>query len=240
MRSDASHHPVKRNDFADAMHGHFRMTSVSRPIDGTVAPLPPPNFDSIRYHFKTIFGPQEKTNQEIDMTVHSASRPSLGRVDTMPNRHQQEPANTLRDIQPETGKSPPAGLGSKDRGRRHLLNKNISTGNLQGRLAGLGHDKVAIKEDRDKNSGNQSNQGHTSERTPDSTASRTAELRKKPNSQSEPDGNRGHPFLDLFGKFGEVILHAFEIMNNLLKQLTGMLDGTASRAAKSAKTFNDM
>ncbi len=173
------------------------------------------------------------------MPVTSANRPVLARVESMPNLP-QAPKNELPDVRSQAGNTSPPTLAAKDNGTRQRLFKNALKGALPDQMKAAGQSKVAPKENRDEGSKNQG-EHHSGKRDAPAIAQPRAGGTKpasKPEPQPAAKEDKGHPFLDLFGKFGEVFQHAMDISSKLLQQVTEMLMATISRASKSADQVN--
>jgi hypothetical protein len=123
--------------------------------------------------------------------------------------------------------------------RQRLLN-SASTSALPGQMKVAEQNKVAHKENKEEGSNKQDgkNSGNGDAPAIASQPSAGKIPASKPDTQPASNERRGHPFLDLFGKFGEVILHGLDIANKLLAQLNDMLMATIGRASKSADQAN--
>jgi hypothetical protein len=236
MRSDASAHMLQSDGRASQPLGRSQTAQALQPVDGTVALLPPPNLDSTRHHFPILFGPQTKTNQEIHMPVHSANRINSAQTEAMPSALRNL-ADERPDIKPETGKTSPRELAARDKGMR----RQLSNSDLPAKTTAVGQHKVASKENKEEGSNQQrgnNSGGGEAPATPAGIRAKGPKPANRPIQQSAVDGNRGFPLLDLFGKFGQVILHAMDIMSKLYQQVTAMFMATMSRASRSADEVN--
>lgn len=97
------------------------------------------------------------------------------------------------------------------------------------------HDTSQSRALQEKGTGGQK-QGQSPDEGPLIKPKSTTSGQGKPTAgpDSSIGGGGKHPFLDLFGKFMEVGIHAMDVMNKLFQQLIEMIGATASRAAKSA------
>jgi hypothetical protein len=236
MRSDASVHAFQSDDGASQLRGRGQSAQALQPVNGTVALLPPPNLDSTNYPFPSLFGPQTKANQEIQMPVPSTNRINSTRTDSIPGALRNS-ADDRPDIKPETGKTSPRELASRDKGMR----RQLSNTDLPARTTATGQHKVASKENKEEGSNQQRGKnsgGGEAPATPAGIRARGPKPANRPTQQSAVDGNRGFPLLDLFGKFGQVIQHAMDIMSKLFQQVTAMFMATMSRASRSADEVN--
>lgn len=176
------------------------------------------------------------------MTIQSANRPNLARVESMPNLP-QSPKNELPDVRPQSGNTPPPALAAKGKGMRQRLFKSASTGALPGQMKAAGQSKVAHKEDKEGGSKKQGGKNSGNGEGPAISSQPRAErikLASKPDIQPANNEDRRHPFIDLIGKFGQVILQGMEMVNKLLEQVTEMAMATFRRASKSADEYNKL
>lgn len=176
------------------------------------------------------------------MTIHSANRPTLTRAESMPSISPKAPKDELPSFRPQAGNAPPPSLTAQGSGTRQRLLKSASSGNLPGRMKATGQNKVAQRENNEEGSNKQGGQDASNGKAPKNLASKPHQGIKKPadkpTTQPATSEGKGHPFLDLIGKFGEVILHGMELVNKLYAQLTDMVMATFSRASKSADQAN--
>ncbi|MFT5589977.1 MAG: hypothetical protein ACI9ZF_002157 [Bradyrhizobium sp.] len=177
------------------------------------------------------------------MPVHSAPRPNLARVESLPNRPQTAPKGELPNIKPQAGNTSPPTLVAKDKDMRQRLLKSASMGHLPEQKKVISQNKVVPKErkeeDSSKQGGSHSGNGNTPA-MPSQSRAGTNNPASKPVTEPASGQGKGQPFLNLFGKFGQVILNGLEIINKLYEQLIGMLMATMSRAARSADQANRM
>lgn len=177
------------------------------------------------------------------MPVHSASRPNLARVESIPNRPPMATGNELPSVKPQAGNTPPPTFTAKDKDMRQRLLKSTSTGHLPDQKKVTSQNKVVPKERKEEDSSKQGGRHSGNGKAPSiASQSRDAAIKPaaKPVTQSAAGQSKGRPFLDLFGKFGQVILNGLEIINKLYEQLIGMLMATMTRASRSADQANRM
>ena len=172
------------------------------------------------------------------MPVHYANRINSARAESVPDALQNL-TDERPSIKPEAGKSSPRELGSRDKGMR----RQLSSADLPGKTKVAAQNKVTPKENKDEGSsqqrGNNSGNGQAPA-TPSRLRAGGTRPASRPTYQPATSEPRGYPILNLFGKFGQVILHGLEIMNKLLEQLTSMFMATMGRASRSADQANRM
>ncbi|MDY7574029.1 hypothetical protein [Actimicrobium sp. CCI2.3] len=176
------------------------------------------------------------------MTFHSANRSNSVRLESISNLP-QSPKTEQPEVKAQAGNTPPAAVAARGKGMQQRLLKSASTGALPGQTKVAEQNKVASKEKKEEGSNKQGGKNSDNRDGPAISSQPRAERIKpasKPDIQPANNEDRGHPFIDLIGKFGQFILNGMEMVNKLLEQVTEMAMATFRRASKSADEYNKL